>query len=128
MPSTAPVWTYGYDLLDRLNSASKTGTTQGWTYDANGNRLHADRHHAEHVHRSGTSNRVSSISGSLPRIYAYDSAGNTLSYAGATFTYNNRGRMATATNAGVTASYVYNALGQRVKRTASGVTTLYVVR
>ena len=32
-------YTYGYDLLDRLTSAVKTGTTRGWTYDANGNRL-----------------------------------------------------------------------------------------
>ncbi len=67
---------------------------------------------------SGTSNRVSSITGSLSRTYTYDAAGNTLSYAGATFTYNNRGRMETATNGGVTgARYMYNALGQRIKRT-----------
>jgi RHS repeat-associated protein len=68
---------------------------------------------------------VSSISGSLPRTYAYDNAGNTLSYAGATFTYNNRGRMKTASNAGTTATYTYNALGQRVRRATSSVTTLY---
>ena len=30
---------YGYDNLDRLNSATSTAVTQGWTYDANGNRL-----------------------------------------------------------------------------------------
>ena len=68
---------------------------------------------------------MSSISGSLSRTYGYDTTGNTLSYAGATFTYNHRGRMATATNGGVTALYTYNALGQRIKRTAAGVTTLY---
>jgi hypothetical protein len=27
------------DNLDRLTSAVKSGTTQGWPYDANGNRL-----------------------------------------------------------------------------------------
>ena len=32
-------YTYGFDGLDRLTSAVKTGTTRGWTYDANGNRL-----------------------------------------------------------------------------------------
>jgi RHS repeat-associated protein len=124
--SSALSWTYGYDLLDRLNSASKTGTTQGWTYDANGNRLTETGSSPSTYTNAGTSNRVSSISGSLPRTYAYDAAGNTLSYAGATFTYNNRGRMVTATNGGVTATYTYNALGQRIKRTASGITTLYV--
>jgi YD repeat-containing protein len=28
-----------YDILDRLNSATKPATTIGYTYDANGNRL-----------------------------------------------------------------------------------------
>jgi YD repeat-containing protein len=32
-------WSYDYDPLDRLTSASNTGNTLGWTYDANGNRL-----------------------------------------------------------------------------------------
>jgi RHS repeat-associated protein len=118
-------WTYGYDNLDRLNSASKTGITQGWTYDANGNRLTETGSTPSTYTNASISNRVSSISGSLPRTYGYDNAGNTLSYAGATFTYSNRGRMATATNGGVTAAYTYNALGQRISRTASGVTTLY---
>jgi RHS repeat-associated protein len=118
-------WTYGYDSLDRLNAAAKIGTSQGWTYDANGNRLTQSGTTPSTYTNSGSSNRVSSIGGSLPRTYAYDNAGNTLSYAGATFTYNNRGRMATAANGGVTATYTYNALGQRIRRAASGVTTLY---
>jgi RHS repeat-associated protein len=124
--NSALSWTYGYDNLDRLNAASKTGTTQGWTYDASGNRLTQTGTTPSTYTNSGTSNRVSSISGSLPRTYAYDTAGNTLSYGGATFTYNNRGRMASATNGGVTATYTYNALGQRISRTAAGLTTLYV--
>ncbi|MBL8268098.1 hypothetical protein, partial [Steroidobacter sp.] len=37
--NSALSWTYGYDDLDRLTSASKTSTTIGYTYDANGNRL-----------------------------------------------------------------------------------------
>jgi RHS repeat-associated protein len=124
--SSALSWTYGYDSLDHLNSATSTGTTQGWTYDANGNRLTQTGTTPSTYTNSGASNRVSSISGSLPRTYGYDAAGNTLSYAGATFTYNNRGRMATATNGGVTATYTYNALGQRIRRTATSLTTLYV--
>ena len=123
--SSALSWTYGYDALDRLNAATKTGTTQGWSYDANGNRLTETGSSPSTYTTSGSSNRVSSIAGSLPRTYAYDAAGNTLCYVGATFTYNHRGRMTSATNGGVTATYTYNALGQRIKRTASGVTTLY---
>jgi YD repeat-containing protein len=65
--SSALSWTYGYDALDRLNSASKTGTTQGWTYDANGNRMAETGSTPSTYTTSGASNRVSSISGSLAR-------------------------------------------------------------
>ena len=61
---------YGYDLLDRLNAASKTGTSQGWTYDANGNRLTQTGTTPSTYTNAGTSNRVSSIAGSLARTYA----------------------------------------------------------
>ena len=119
-------WTYGYDSLDRLNSASKTGASQGWTYDGNGNRLTETGSTPSTYTNSTTSNRLSSTSGTLSRSYSYDNAGNTLSYGTATFTYNNRGRMKTASNAGTTATYTYNALGQRIRRATSSLTTLYV--
>lgn len=32
-------WTYGYDPLDRLSSASDASQAESWTYDTNGNRL-----------------------------------------------------------------------------------------
>ena len=110
-------WTYGYDSLDRLNSATSRPASRraGRTMPtAIASRRPARRR--ARTRNSGTSNRVSSITGSLPRTYGYDAAGNTLSYASATFTYNNRGRMATAGNGGITATYTYNALGQRIKR------------
>ncbi|HEY4211866.1 MAG TPA: hypothetical protein VGM84_10330 [Steroidobacteraceae bacterium] len=37
--NSALSWGYGYDSLDRLNSAATTTTSQSFTYDANGNRL-----------------------------------------------------------------------------------------
>jgi RHS repeat-associated protein len=119
-------WSYGYDSLDRLNSASRSGFSQGWTYDANGNRLTETGTSPSTYTNSTTSNRLNATTGSLARSYSYDNAGNTLSFGTATFTYNNRGRMQTASNAGTTAAYTYNALGQRIRRTASSLTTLYV--
>jgi RHS repeat-associated protein len=105
----------------------KTGTTRGWTYDANGNRLTETGASASTYTIASTNNRVSSISGALPRTYSYDTAGNVLTYATVTATYNNRGRMKTLTKGAVTATYVYNALGQFVKQSGgpSG-TVLYV--
>jgi RHS repeat-associated protein len=119
-------WSYGYDALDRLTSANSASLTQGWTYDANGNRLSETGSSPSTYTNSPTSNRVSAVAGSLARSYAYDNAGNTLAFGGGTFTYNHRGRMASASNGGVTATYTYNALGQRIRRVAAGVTTLYV--
>ena len=108
-------YSYGYDGLDRLTSAVKTGTTRGWTYDANGNRLTETGASASTYTIVSTNNRISSITGALPRTYTYDAAGNVKTYATVTATYNNRGRMKTLKKGSSTETMVWNALGQRVK-------------
>ena len=118
-------WTYGYDLLDRLTSASKTAQNQTWTYDANSNRLTQGGTTNTTFTISSTSNRLSSVSGAISRTYGYDAAGNTTSYGGLTFSYNDAGRM-TGVSGGASATYSHNALGQRVKKTVSGVATYFV--
>lgn len=107
---------YGYDLLDRLTSANGTSLNQSWTYDANGNRLTQGGGQPSTYTVSSTNNRLTSITGGLTRTYTYDAAGNTTSDGAATFTYNDAGRMVSATKAGVTTIYRLNALGQRVKK------------
>ena len=114
--NSALSWTYGYDDLDRLTSASKTGTTLGYSYDANGNRLTQTGSAASTFTVAANSNRLSSTSGALTRTYGYDNAGNTTSFTGVSFTYNNRGRMKSSTKSGVTTNYTYNALGQLIKK------------
>lgn len=118
--TAANSYTYGFDVLDRLTSAVKTGTTRGWTYDANGNRLTQTGTGAATYTISSTNNRVSSISGGLVRTYGYDTAGNVLTYSTVTATYNNRGRMKTLKVGSSTATYVYNALGERIKQSGGG--------
>ncbi|MDY6947413.1 MAG: RHS repeat-associated core domain-containing protein [Pseudomonadota bacterium] len=120
--NSALSWTYGYDDLDRLTGATKTGTTLGYTYDANGNRLTQTGTGASTFTMAANSNRLASTSGTLVRTYGYDNAGNTTSFTGVTFTYNNRGRMKSSTKSGVTTNYTYNALGQLIKK---GTSTLY---
>ena len=125
--NSALSWTYGYDLLDRMASGSATGTTQGWTYDANGNRLTQNGTVSGTYVPSTTSNRLNSISGSPVRTYTYDAAGNTLTYSTDTYTYYNDGRMKTAKVGSSTTTYVYNALGQRVKKSGGSAGTVLVV-
>jgi len=69
---------YGYDILGRLNAATRTATTFGWAYDANGNHLTRTGTTSSTYANAATSSRVSSIAGSLPRTCTYDTAGKTL--------------------------------------------------
>jgi RHS repeat-associated protein len=121
-------WAYGYDALDRLTSATKTGTTQGWAYDANGNRLTQTGTVAGTYTIASTNNRVSSITGSPARTYTYNNAGSALTYGTTTLTYWNSGRMKTSkVGTAATTTYVYNALGQRVRKSGGPAgTVLYV--
>ena len=117
-------WSLGYDSLDRLNSAIKTGTTIGYTYDADGNRLTQTGTSASTYAISGTSNKLSSVSGALTRTYTYNAVGSVLTSGATTHTYNNRGRMKTAKlGAASTTTYLYNALGQRVKKSGGAAST-----
>jgi YD repeat-containing protein len=49
--------------------------------------------------------------------YGYDKAGNTTSFTGESFIFNQRGRMSSATSSAGTTDYVYNALGQLIEKT-----------
>jgi RHS repeat-associated protein len=117
-------WTEGYDTLDRLTSSTQSGTAYGWTYDTSGNRLTQTGTGASTFTPSTTSNRLSSVSGGITRTYAYDAAGNTTSYTGDTFSYNQRGRLASSTVSAGTTNYVYNALGELIEKSGNGGTTL----
>jgi RHS repeat-associated protein len=118
---------YGYDTLDRTTSGLSSNKTRSYTFDANGNRLTYGGTTAYSETFAPTSNLLSSISGAIVRTYAYDAAGNTMSYTGASFTFNQRGRMSSTTVTGVgTTNYVYNAIGQMIEKSGNGGTTLIV--
>jgi RHS repeat-associated protein len=93
--NSALSWNFGYDGLNRLTSASEAGTTLGWTYDENGNRLQ----------QTGAPSATA------------------LSPAGASFTFNGRGRMSSASLGGTTTNYFYNALGQLIYKNTGGTAT-----
>jgi RHS repeat-associated protein len=114
--NSALSWTYGYDLLDRTTSASRSGQSQSFTYDANGNRLTQGGTTSSTFSIDSGSNRLSSATGALSRTYGYDGGGHTTGYGGLSFTYNAAGRMSSVTGSAGTTTYVYNALGQRIRK------------
>jgi YD repeat-containing protein len=104
-------------VLDRLTSATTSSVTDGWTYDANGNRLtQTGTTSVTYTMNSGT-NQLSSVTGGLSRSYSFDAAGNTTGYGSLGFAYNNRGRMAVTT--ADSTDYLYNALGQMTEKSGS---------
>lgn len=107
---SSPGWGYGYDTLDRLTSATRSGLSRTYTYDANGNRQTLGGTQSATFNTSTSSNRLSSVTGSLTRSYTYDAAGNMTHDGTRSYTYDGAGRMKSA---GSTA-YFYNGLGQRV--------------
>jgi len=125
-------WTYGYDALDRVTAGTSSAKLRGYTYDANGNRTKETGWTAYTATVAPISNQVSSTSGGIVRTYTYDAAGNTTSYTGTTsypaeaFTFNQRGRMSSATSSAGVTNYIYNALGQLIEKSGNGGTTILV--
>ena len=126
-------WTedFGYDSLNRLTSASESGSGswfQGYGYDAWGNWwLEAN---------SGLPGVMldtpvtSSWFTSQNRItgWTYDGAGNVLGIGGMprNFTYDAENRQLSATINGATSNYSYDGDGRRVMSAVNGNTTVYV--
>ncbi|NJD87714.1 MAG: RHS repeat-associated core domain-containing protein [Betaproteobacteria bacterium] len=121
---------FGYDATGRLTSfAGFTSQapleTQSFTYDANGNRLTATLNATTRAYGYvAGSNRLASVSG----LYAntWDAAGNLLSDGQRSFTYDARGRLASATMGAITTTYRHNARGQRVLKMNAQETVRYL--
>ena len=117
--SGASSWTYGYDQLDRLTSATSSSITQGWTYDADGNRLtETGNFYPSSYVISPSSNRITQITGALAGTSTYDAVGNLASFGSApttVYTYNDRGRMSGISYpGGYTETLAYDAFGRLI--------------
>jgi YD repeat-containing protein len=111
-------WTYGYDDLNRLSSASQTGLAYTYTYDRYGNRWNQKLNGGC---TAGTSFCISFDNNNhvANGVLTYDLAGNVLSDSAHHYTYDAENRI-TQVDSGATAMYVYDAEGQRVRKTAGG--------
>jgi YD repeat-containing protein len=107
---------FGYDNLDRLTGYSPSGTDQGYTYDASGNRISLTIGTTTYTDAiDPASNKLSSTTGPTPaKSNLYDAAGNLTSDGTVSYGYSDRGRQSSSTTASGGFTYLYNALGQRV--------------
>lgn len=115
--------TFGYDGLGRLTSFVNPTGSQGYGYDASGNRIRLSIGATNFTNTiSTTSNRLTAATGPLPaKTNTIDNAGNVISDGMTNYVYSDRGRIKSATKAGLTTAYLYNGLGQRVSKTGSAV-------
>lgn len=107
---------FGYDNLNRLLSASLGGGSIQYSYDATGNRTSKTIAGTTYTNAvASTSNRLTQtqdVNGTAT--IQFDAAGHITNDGSNSYTYSDRGRMTSATNAGGTVSYTYNGLNQRV--------------
>ena len=110
----ANIWAYGYDVLDRITSTTSRVNpvlSQGYSYDANGNR----KAETGTVLQSNTfnpgTNQLLNLGNGTANLTYYP-GGYTASGGGVSTKINGRGRLASATTSVGTTSYYYDALGQ----------------
>jgi len=126
----ASTWSYSSDALDRLSSSDEgTQGTRQYTLDAVGNRTAVSVNGNTFSYGlDGASNKLTSSAapGATYRSYNYDASGRVLSDGSRSYTWTNRGHLATATLGSTVANYTYNGFGQRVKKVVGTKTRYYV--
>jgi len=114
--------TFGYDALDRLETAGGPWGALGWGYDGVGNRLTqtAPEGGSAYTYQPGT-NRLGSVSGPEAHTFGYDAGGRINADNSRTYDYNERGRMDQAAQGGVLGQYAYDWQERRAsKATGAG--------
>jgi YD repeat-containing protein len=127
----------GYDVLNRLTSATGAYGAFGWTYDKLGNRLTQTLAGTAtaYGYTAGTSRLASIIAGGITTPVGYTATGNISSIPPATgspvatLSYNAANRLASVTGTPVTiSSMVYDAFGRRFSKASGGTTTTLPTR
>ncbi|MEF9387165.1 RHS repeat domain-containing protein [Ralstonia solanacearum species complex bacterium KE056] len=122
--ATAANQTFGYDDQDRLTSYLPANSSQSYSYDANGNRTGQTIGGASYTQIiDPKSNRQTASTGPAATKNSYDTAGNQTGDGSTTYSYSDRGRLASVTKNGITTSYLYNGLEQRVVKSGTNVPT-----
>ncbi|QHB60517.1 type IV secretion protein Rhs (plasmid) [Ralstonia solanacearum] len=120
--ATAANQTFGYDDQGRLISYLPANSSQSYSYDANGNRTGQTIGGSSYTQTvDSASNRQTASTGPTATTNSYDAAGNQTGDGSTTYSYSDRGRLASVTKNGITTSYLYNGLEQRVVKSGTNV-------
>lgn len=115
-PLTSLDQSFGYDKLNRLTSATLNSSSTQYRYDETGNRT------SKVIAGTTYTNTIASTSNKLTQTQdvngtasiLHDAAGNIVNDGTSSFSYSDRGRLASVQTAGGTVSYLYNGLNLRV--------------
>ncbi|WP_158800298.1 DUF6443 domain-containing protein [Pedobacter sp. L105] len=124
------VFTYGYDLLNRLSSANSTGVVMGESisYDFNGNIAQLTRDGTTGTYNY-SGNQLSGITGGLATSsYSYDNNGNAITDGrnGVSFGYNYLNLPQSVSKSGLAMTYVYDASGNKLQKISNTAKTDYI--
>jgi RHS repeat-associated protein len=119
---------FAYDNLDRLTSGTINSASTSYSYDDTGNRTSKTLGGTTYTNTvSSTSNKYTQtqdIGGTAT--VTHDAAGHITSDGTNTYTYNDRGRMVSASTGAGTITFTYNGLNQRVSKTTPNGTSYYL--
>ena len=121
-------WTYTYDDLDRLLTATNAGDatrTETFTYAVNDNMLSRTRMNGTYAYPAGTAPRPHAPISIGARAFAYDANGNTLTDGIRTFSWANDNRLASVQTGTGLVSFEYGPDGSRAKKVSPLGTTRY---
>lgn len=122
--NAAEDWSYGYNTLDWLTSATNAGDaslTETFTYSTNGNLLTRTRLTGTFTYPAMTAARPHAPLTLGARSFAYDANGNTTGDGVRTLTWDPGSRLAQVTQAGQPAvTFAYGPDSARVKKAVSG--------
>jgi hypothetical protein len=128
-------WTFAYDNVDHLLSATNTGTpslSQTFAYDLGG-KITSNSAVGTYTYPTQGSSAFQphAVTTAGTWTFAYDLNGNQLSrtvatVADRTIGYYNDNRPTTVTTGGATVTYLYGPDGERLKKTTASGTTLYI--
>lgn len=121
-PFAAESWTYAYDDVGRLASATSVGNAadnQSFTYAPNGNILTNSR--LPGVYTYGTTSRPHAVVSAGGVAYGYDANGSMTSRGGTVYSWDTANRLASVGST----SFTYDADNERVRKVSNTGTSYY---